>query len=414
MIDIVSLYFKAGKGGDGRISFLQSRYQPKGGPDGGDGGRGGSIVLRGNRNINTLKDFAGKRTIEAKSGQMGGKDKSTGSDSDDVILDVPVGTVVWRAQNFIRKTEQKMYSYTEEEGRKEWIIGLHRRVKVNLVELIPKDAKKKKVIRKTIKLGHNEAVYELVGELIEDGEQIVVAKGGKGGRGNWRFRSSTHTTPKEAEAGQDGQEGQIVLELQMLADIGLIGYPNVGKSTLLSVLTNAKPTIADYPFTTLEPNLGVIEFTRDGKEKQNYLIADIPGVIEGASHGKGLGLQFLRHIERCRLFLFVLGPTSSSIEEPDSKKIAQSLIEQYQTLENELTLYEQQILDAGENLEVSLTDKRRFIVLSKSDLLDERQREEVLKLLSQKLGINVQSISSKTMKNVDDLRDKIQEMVASN
>lgn len=242
-IDRVVVRVKAGTGGSGATSFRREKFVPMGGPDGGDGGRGGDIIVRGDRNLATLLDYTYRDTWEAERGQHGMGSNKTGRSGDDVVLPVPAGTII-----------------------------------------------------------RDHATSEFIGEILGDGEEIVVAKGGRGGRGNAAFASSTHQAPREWEPGREGEERTLDLELKLIADVGLVGMPNAGKSTLLSAISKATPKIADYPFTTLSPNLGVVQMS----DHRTFVVADIPGIIEGASEGKGLGLQFLRHIERTRILAFLI------------------------------------------------------------------------------------------------------------
>jgi GTP-binding protein len=242
-IDRVVVRVKAGTGGSGATSFRREKFVPMGGPDGGDGGRGGDIIVRGDRNLATLLDYTYRDSWEAERGEHGMGSNKTGRSGDDVVLPVPPGTVI-----------------------------------------------------------RDHETSEFIGEILTDGEEFIVAKGGRGGRGNAAFASSTHQAPREWEPGREGEERSLDLELKLIADIGLVGMPNAGKSTLLSVVSKATPKIADYPFTTLSPNLGVVQLS----DHRTFVVADIPGIIEGASEGKGLGLQFLRHIERTRILAFLI------------------------------------------------------------------------------------------------------------
>jgi GTP-binding protein len=242
-IDRVTVKVKAGTGGSGATSFRREKYVPLGGPDGGEGGRGGDVIVRGDRNLSTLLDYTYRDSWEAERGNHGEGSNRTGRSGDDVILPVPPGTVI---------------------------------------------------------LDH--ATTAFIGEILADGEELIVAKGGRGGKGNASFASSTHQSPREWEPGREGEQRTLELELKLIADIGLVGMPNAGKSTLLSVISKATPKIADYPFTTLSPNLGVAQLS----DNRTFVVADIPGIIEGASEGKGLGLQFLRHIERTRILAFLI------------------------------------------------------------------------------------------------------------
>lgn len=293
----MKVHLTSGKGGQGSAHLRREKYVPKGGPDGGDGGRGGHVIVRGDKNLWTLLGFKFKRHFQAGHGEHGSKSRSTGADGTDVYLDVPLGTVV-------RDTESN----------------------------------------------------EILFEITEDGEEKVVLEGGKGGLGNWHFRSATNQTPRYAQPGLPGQERQVTLELKVLADVGLVGFPNAGKSTLLAALTAAKPKIADYEFTTLKPNLGIVQY-RDFK---SFVIADIPGIIEGAAEGKGLGHYFLRHIERNATLLFLIPA--------DSKDISR----EFEILLNELRKYNPELLD-----------KQRLVAISKSDMLDEELMEEMRRELDQ-------------------------------
>ena len=298
-VDYVKINIYSGNGGKGSAHFRREKYITKGGPDGGDGGRGGHIIFVTDKSLWTLYHFKFKKHFKCGHGGDGSGSRSTGADGEDVIIRVPIGTVI-------------------------------------------KDFKTNNIIHETI----------------EDGEEKIILKGGKGGLGNWNFRSSTNQAPRYAQPGIKGDEKQLVLELKLLADVGLVGFPNVGKSTLLKTLTSAKPKIGNYEFTTLKPNLGIVEY-RDFK---SFVIADIPGIIEGASEGRGLGHYFLRHIERNSVLLFLLSSESDDI------------VKQYEVLLNELKKYNPELLD-----------KQRLIAISKSDLLDEKQRSKIKKNISNKI-----------------------------
>lgn len=302
MVDEARIIIRAGKGGDGSAHFHRGRFIPKGGPDGGDGGRGGSVYVRSDTNLATLDHYAYKQKFEAGNGRPGSEKRSSGLSGGDLYLGVPVGTIV----------------------------------KLN-----------------------NSKTQELEREIDFDksGMEVLIAKGGKGGRGNWHFKSSTNTTPLEFEVGKPGEEWQAELELKILADVGLIGLPNVGKSTLLSVLSSARPKIANYPFTTLEPNLGV---TNLGSKK--VVLADIPGLIEGASEGKGLGLKFLQHIERTRILIHVLAGED-----------AQQLYFGYKTVREELKQYSADVVR-----------KKELVILNKTDLLNEEQIKGIVAYFEKK------------------------------
>ena len=298
-VDYVKINIYSGNGGKGSAHFRREKYITKGGPDGGDGGRGGHIIFVTDKSLWTLYHFKFKKHFKCGHGGDGSGSRSTGADGEDVIIRVPIGTVI-------------------------------------------KDFKTNNIIHETI----------------EDGEEKIILKGGKGGLGNWNFRSSTNQAPRYAQPGIKGEEKQLVLELKLLADVGLVGFPNVGKSTLLKTLTSAKPKIGNYEFTTLKPNLGIVEY-RDFK---SFVIADIPGIIEGASEGRGLGHYFLRHIERNSVLLFLLSSESKDV------------VKQYEVLLNELKKYNPELLD-----------KQRLIAISKSDLLDEKQTSKIKKNISNKI-----------------------------
>ncbi len=325
MIDQAVIVVKAGRGGDGSVSFRREKYIPKGGPDGGDGGDGGSVYLVTDENVNTLIDFHYMKKHEADKGGRGMGKRKSGSDGEDTLIKVPVGTLV---------TET----------------GSGKVVDMDEVEM-----------------------------------KVLVAQGGKGGRGNWHFRSSTNTTPMRAEEGTSGEEKELKLELKLLADVGLIGMPNAGKSTLLSVLTKAQPKIADYPFTTIEPNLGVMNV-----KGKNLVIADIPGLIEGASAGKGLGDDFLKHIERTRVLVHLIAP---DIARDRIKGV--DVWADYQTIRQELGKYSD-----------DLSGKEEIVVLTKTDLLQEDEVEEVSSFFK-KQGIRIWLISAATGKGIGELEEEV-------
>lgn len=318
-VDYVKMHVTSGKGGSGSTHLHREKYLAKGGPDGGDGGRGGHIILRGNPNLWTLIHLKFKRHVRAGHGGNGSSGRSSGADGEDMYVDVPLGTVV-------RDTETD----------------------------------------------------ETLFEITEEGEERIVATGGKGGRGNWHFKTSTNQTPRYAQPGIPMEERDITLELKLLADVGLVGFPNAGKSTLLSVITSAKPKIADYEFTTLKPNLGIVKH----REFQSFVMADIPGIIEGAAEGKGLGYYFLRHIERNSILLFLI-----PADAPDVKK-------QYDILLDELRRYNPEMLD-----------KDRFIAISKCDMLDEELQAELKEELDNELPIPYVFISSVAQQGLLELKD---------
>jgi len=325
-VDYAKMYVTSGNGGKGSVHLHREKFITKGGPDGGDGGRGGHIIIRGNENLWTLIGFKFKRHYKAGHGEHGSKNRSTGADGEDVYLDVPLGTVV-------RDLET------------------------------------------------NEVLFEITAH----GEEKIAAEGGKGGLGNWHFRTATNQTPRYAQPGIPGQEKQFTLELKVLADVGLVGFPNAGKSTLLSVVTSAKPKIADYEFTTLKPNLGIVKY----RDFRSFVMADIPGIIEGAAEGKGLGHYFLRHIERNSILLFLIPADSNDISK------------EYEILLNELKRYNPELLD-----------KNRLVAISKSDMLDDEliaeMKIELDKDLKETPYIFISSVSEL---GLNDLKDKLWELL---
>ena len=318
-VDYVKIFARSGKGGAGSAHFRREKFVAFGGPDGGDGGKGGSIILRGNSQFWTLIHLNYQRQLFAEDGQPGSGARSSGRDGKDVIVDVPLGTVARDAET-----------------------------------------------------------NQIVGEVTRDGQELVLLKGGRGGLGNWHFKSSTNQAPRYAQPGEPMQEGAFILELKILADVGLVGFPNAGKSTLLSVVSAAKPKIANYAFTTLEPNLGIVEY----RDHKSFVMADIPGIIEGAHEGKGLGTRFLRHIERNSILLFLIPADSENIRA------------EYDILLNELTLYNPELLD-----------KSRLLAISKSDMLDEDMMVQMSSELPE--GIPSVFISSVSGYNIPLLKDML-------
>ncbi|RMG80552.1 MAG: GTPase ObgE [Bacteroidetes bacterium] len=316
-VDYVKICCRSGRGGAGSSHMRREKFVPKGGPDGGDGGRGGHIIVRGNKNLWTLLHLKYQKHVIAGHGENGGKQRRTGKSGEDVILEVPLGTVA-------------------------------------------KDAE----------------TGEILFEITEHGEEKILLEGGRGGLGNWHFKSATQQSPKYAQPGEPGKEEWKILELKILADVGLVGFPNAGKSTLLSAVSAAKPEIADYPFTTLVPNLGVVAY----RDYKSFVMADIPGIIEGAHEGKGLGARFLRHIERNSILLFTIPVDTDNIEKD------------YQTLLNELKQHNPELLH-----------KKRVLAITKSDLADEELMAEIEKEIPQ--GIPHLFISSVTGYNIDKLKD---------
>jgi GTPase len=320
-VDYVKIYCRSGNGGAGSAHFRREKFEPKGGPDGGDGGRGGHIILKGNDQMWTLLHLKYQRHIFAGHGGAGSKQQSTGADGKDVTVQVPLGTIA-----------------------------------------------------------KNSNTGEVIFEITSHGDEKILARGGRGGQGNTHFKSSTNQAPRYAQPGEPGIEEEFILELKILADVGLVGFPNAGKSTLLSVVSAAKPKIADYAFTTLVPNLGIVSY-RDDK---SFVMADIPGIIEGAHEGKGLGIRFLRHIERNSMLLFIIPA--------DSKNIRR----EYEILVNELRMYNPELLD-----------KKRVLAISKSDVLDEELTTEIRKDLPDISRVFISSITGQGIVILKDMIWKI-------
>ncbi|MBP6659415.1 MAG: GTPase ObgE, partial [Chitinophagales bacterium] len=317
-IDYVRIFVRSGNGGGGSVHWRREKYVPMGGPDGGDGGKGGSIILRGNKQLWTLLHLKYKKHIHADNGASGEGGMRSGRSAEDIIIEVPLGTVAKNGETFEKEFE-----------------------------------------------------------ILEDGQEVVWLKGGRGGQGNTHFKTSTKQAPHYAQPGEEGSEGWKILELKVLADVGLVGFPNAGKSTLLSVVSAAKPEIANYPFTTLVPNLGVVSYRDD----RSFIMADIPGIIEGAHEGKGLGVRFLRHIERNSCLLFMIPADSDDIKK------------EYKILAKELKLYNKE-----------LVNKPRIIGISKSDLLD----DELKKMLAKELPKKIPHVffSALANENIMELKDK--------
>lgn len=326
-VDYVKMHIASGNGGKGSVHLHREKYITKGGPDGGDGGRGGHVIVRGNPNLWTLYSFKFKRHFAAGHGEHGSKNRSSGAQGEDVYIDVPLGTLV-------KDTETD----------------------------------------------------EVIVEITEKGEEKILLEGGLGGRGNWHFKSSTRQTPRYAQPGIKGKEMQITLEMKVLADVGLVGFPNAGKSTLLAALTAAKPKIADYEFTTLKPNLGIVEY----RDFRSFVMADIPGIIEGAAEGKGLGHYFLRHIERNAILLYLI-----PADTPDVKKA-------FEILRKELLEFNPELLD-----------KKFLVALSKCDLLDEELKKEYKQELNSIFSSTPHvMISSVSNLGLMELKDKLWAMIS--
>jgi GTPase len=322
--DHAKIYVKAGDGGDGSIHFRREKFVPYGGPDGGDGGRGGSIYMEADAGLNTLIDFRYRQHFKATSGEAGARQKKHGSKGEDLLLRVPCGTIIRNAET-----------------------------------------------------------NELIADLVEDGQRIMVARGGRGGLGNVHFATATRQAPREAQKGEPGEERWLLLELQLIADVGLVGCPNAGKSTLLSVVTAAQPKIADYPFTTLSPNLGVVSVGQPGSgDESSFVLADIPGLIEGAAQGVGLGHEFLRHVQRTRLLLHIL----------DGASIDRDPWQDFITINQELREYDEH-----------LATRPQIIVMNKMDLPETQERWPALKAKAEAAGYPVFAISAVAHQGTDEL-----------
>jgi GTP-binding protein len=329
LIDNVKITIKSGDGGNGCVSFRREKFVPKGGPNGGDGGKGGNVVFKADNSLSTLIDFKYKRIYKAQNGKHGMGGDKTGRTGDDIIIRVPCGSII-----------------------KDFESG------------------------------------DILADLTENSEKYIAAKGGIGGRGNARFTTSTNQAPRNAEPGEKGQEKQIEIELKLIADVGLVGLPNAGKSTLISKISAAKPKIADYPFTTLQPNLGIVRY----KDFQSFVVADIPGLIEGAHTGKGLGIRFLKHIERTKVLVFLIDSTLIPFKENKT--------EDYDVLVNELKSYDKKLLD-----------KPRIICFSKVDSLTDEQKKSLSKIKftkgNSKEKIPILKISALSGENLKKLLDEI-------
>lgn len=393
MQDVVQLTVRSGAGGRGKVSFRREKYVPKGGPDGGDGGRGGDVVVRATKRFATLKHLSNQPQIEAKQGEAGGTRKKHGSDAPPTVIEVPVGTqIIVSAQNAPAAQRQRLVGNAP----------LTRRdIKFKIYET---DFKNVEIIDPNQTEGSNELIPvsridvdqppvqgEVLIDLLEDGQEFLLCQGGFGGRGNTHFKSSTRTTPRLAENGTPGEERRIWLELRLLADIGMVGLPSVGKSTLLSVLTKARPKIAAYPFTTLEPQLGQLQLSN-----REVVLADLPGLIEGASQGKGLGTAFLRHVTHCRALWFVLAvPEEDLLEQVKSPaELATAVWQQYQLLWHELlTVYPE------------AKSKKHLVVLNKIDILPEAIQQAIVKTFS-KHKTPLMCISGATGDGLAELKSK--------
>ena len=325
-IDYVKIFGRSGNGGAGSAHLARTARNPKAGPDGGDGGKGGSVIVRGNRNLWTLLHLRYTKHVFAEHGGNGQKNQCFGKNGDNAIIEVPLGTII---------------------------------------KLVDTD--------------------EVVGEILEDGQEIVAMKGGRGGLGNVHFKSATMQTPRFAQPGEPGTEGWISLELKVLADVGLVGFPNAGKSTLISQLSNARPKIADYPFTTLKPNLGMVAY----RDFQSFVIADIPGIIEGASEGKGIGLRFLRHIERNSVLLYMI-----PVADNEGTRTTDTILKEFNILKHELEAFNPELLD-----------KKYLVAITKCDMAPEAEVAKIMQKLSKKLPVI--NISSLTNYHLTEIKDQL-------
>ncbi|HMQ68944.1 MAG TPA: GTPase ObgE [Ignavibacteria bacterium] len=323
-LDQAKIHLKSGAGGNGCVSFRREKFVPKGGPNGGDGGKGGDIIFKASPQLSTLIDFRYKAHYRAKKGGNGEGGLKTGKSAEDTVIMVPCGSII-----------------------------------------------------KDIETG------KVIAELLEDGDKKVILKGGRGGKGNNHFKNSTNQAPRMAQPGEEAQEMTVLIELKLIADVGLVGFPNAGKSTLISKISSAKPKIANYAFTTLVPNLGIVKYT----EYNSFVVADIPGIIEGASDGKGLGFQFLRHIERTRLLLFLIDSTNL-----ENAKLKKDILKDYNTLLNELKTYEAELID-----------KPRIICFTKTDAISEELKAKIEKLKLKEDKILISSITGENLKELKDM-----------
>lgn len=324
-IDSAKIFVRSGNGGNGIIHWRREKFIPKGGPDGGNGGVGGDVIMRADKQINTLLDFRYHKKFIAKNGNPGEGSNKEGRSAESIVVKIPVGTLIRNAET-----------------------------------------------------------GELIADITEDGEELIIAKGGRGGKGNWLFRSPTNQAPRVCTPGEPGQEFQLELEMKLLADIGLVGFPNAGKSTLISTISAARPKIADYPFTTLVPNLGMVYF----QENKSFVVADIPGLIEGAHEGKGLGIQFLKHIERTKALLYLIDCTSDDIKRD------------YKVLVNELKAFNK-----------DLPKKKSIVAITKLDIADSDRRKELKKLKFPK-GVVVQHISAATNEGIAEIIEALWKLVS--
>lgn len=335
MKDLARIYIKAGDGGSGKLSFRHEKFAPKGGPDGGDGGKGGDVIIQADENMENLVPFNFKKRYLAENGEGGMPKKMHGKDREDILVKVPVGTAIYEVSE----------------------------------EYFEKNLRNREIFEEMMK------ERKLLVDMDVHGKEFVGAWGGRGGKGNWHFRSSTNQTPQEFEPGTPGEEKYLLLELKVVADVGIVGLPNVGKSSLLAALTNANPKIAGYPFTTLEPNLGVMVGTRDKGQGTSGLtiLVDVPGVIEEAWEGRGIGPWFLRHLERCKTLIHVLAPSIETCDKGQGTSVGEQLVNDYKVVRKELEKYASA---SSAQVGKGLSDKPEIVVVNKMELLTSNMRQE--------------------------------------
>ncbi len=421
MTDLITLLTQAGHGGHGRVSFRREKYVPKGGPDGGRGGDGGHVIVRGASELATLNHFAGVREVHAEDGEIGGERKKIGSRGKNLVIEVPLGTTIWEiAENAVARRRQHRYGIErlmprDEMPRETYEIefgqgGVPGKQKDSLDWIIPAASYEDATLltgKEFKSLKDGKQLVKLV-EILEEGQEVVLCQGGLGGRGNEAFKSGALTTPRLAEYGTIGEQRVVVMEQRLLADVGLVGFPSAGKSTLLSVLTQARPKIAAYPFTTLEPNLGILSSTERPEHQAGLktgvpelVVADIPGLIEGASDGKGLGIDFLRHIENTTVVLFVLALEETTIFDDSltAEEKAEELWKQYEVLLGELQKHSP-----------AMMEKSQQVSVNKIDVYPAELRAALQKLFVER-GLNdLVLFSAATGEGMNELRSKLFEV----
>ena len=403
MIDLIKMTVRAGNGGNGRVAFRREKYIPKGGPSGGTGGDGGDVVIRVNSRLTTLQHLAGVSEIHAESGAHGGKDNKTGGKGESKVIEVPPGTTIWLiAENQVSQRRRAQYGvgwkfnkgdvrfskfFIEKEGQ---MVPEHPHP-----DELPEDADTSS-LDPAAESDVREQQFEPLIEVTAETPEFSIAQGGFGGRGNLSFKSSSNTTPLEAEYGTLAEQKVILFELKLLADVGLVGFPNVGNSTLMSKLTAAQPKVGNYPFTTLEPQLGKMGWG-SGPDRREIIVADIPGLIEGAHEGKGLGYTFLRHVEHCKMLLYVVALPDEVILNPDlsDREKAEQLLGQLRTLEHELQSYDEQFLS-----------KKHSVIANKIDVYSHELQAEIEQVFAEDHQ-SFLMVSGFTGQNIDQLVDLI-------